>query len=57
MAHLQNVTLLKKVEELTLYLIDQDKKIEVQSKLIEEQQAFLEEMKTELIQLKKKSGS
>lgn len=32
-----NMTLLKKVEELTLYAIDQDKKMELQNKMIEEQ--------------------
>jgi HD superfamily phosphodiesterase len=37
-------TLTQKIEELTLYLIEQNKKIETQQKLIEAQQKLIEEL-------------
>jgi len=46
--------LLKKVEELTLYIIEQHKKQEAQQKMIEEQNKKMELMKSEMEQLKKR---
>jgi trimeric autotransporter adhesin len=48
----QNV-LLKKVEELTLYSIEQSKKTEAQQKIIDDQYKMLVEMKAEIEELKK----
>ena len=48
----QNV-LLKKVEELTLYVIEQNKKSEVQQQLIDDQYKMLVQMKAEIEELKK----
>jgi len=45
--------LLKKVEELTLYTIEQGKKMEEQQKTIEEQNKILMQMKVEIEELKK----
>jgi hypothetical protein len=47
-------TLLKKVEELTLYLIEQNKKQENQQKLIEEQRLLLQNQQQRLDELEKK---
>jgi hypothetical protein len=47
-------TLLKKVEELTLYLIEQNKKQENQQKLIEEQRLLLQSQQQRLDELEKK---
>jgi len=47
-------TLLQKTEELTLYIIDQNKKLEQQQSMIELLQAQLEKQKEELDELKKK---
>jgi hypothetical protein len=49
-------TLLKKVEELTLYAIEQDKKAEAQQKLIDDQYKLLMQMKDEIEQLKKQKN-
>jgi hypothetical protein len=46
--------LLKKVEELTLYAIEQNKKQEAQQKLINEQTKALQQMRQEIKNLKKK---
>jgi hypothetical protein len=48
----QNI-LLKKVEELTLYAIEQNKKAEVQQKLIDDQHNLLLKLETEIEELKK----
>lgn len=40
--------LLKKIEELTLYVIEQNKRMDAQQKMIEEQQKLLTELKNEL---------
>lgn len=47
-------TLLKKVEELTLYLIEQNKKQENQQRLIEEQRLLLQSQQQRLDELEKK---
>ena len=44
--------LLEKIEELTLYLIEQNKKLEEQSKKFEEQNKKIETLQTELLLLK-----
>lgn len=49
----QNV-LLKKVEELTLYVIEQNKKSEEQQQLIDDQYKMLVQMKAEIEELKKR---
>ena len=56
-----DATLLQKIEELTLYTIDQEKQLEAskkaqeaQQKLIEKQQALLEQLIKEVEELKKK---
>jgi hypothetical protein len=55
--------LLQKTEELTLYIIDQDKKLEEQKKLITDQQQMLKQLmeelqkqKQEIVELKKTCG-
>jgi hypothetical protein len=46
--------LLKKVEELTLYIVEQNKKSEEQQKLIDDQYKMLLQMKAEIEELKKR---
>lgn len=48
-----NTKLLQKVEELTLYLIDQNKQITNQNKRAIDQQKQLDDLKKELVDLKK----
>jgi hypothetical protein len=45
-----DVLLLKKIEELTLYLIEQDKRMTMQSELIEEQKQLLHKLQKQLSQ-------
>ena len=48
--------LLKKVEELTLYAIDQDKKLQAQDQLLKQQNKELEDIKQQINELKKLIG-
>ena len=49
----QQSTLLKKVEELTLYLIEENKKLKEQNKQLEQQNSRLEQQQQEIDELKK----
>lgn len=49
-----NIRLLKKVEELTLYLIDQNKKLILQSEKLDAQDKINDELRKEISQLKTK---
>lgn len=48
------IKLLQKVEELTLYTIDQNKKLEQQQSLLQQQQSVIESLQAQLNELKKK---
>jgi transposase-like protein len=50
-------SLLKKVEELTLYLIEENKKLKEQNQELEEQNARLTKQQQEIDELKKLIGS
>ncbi len=49
-----DATLLQKIEELTLYTIEQEKQLKTQSEIIEKQQALLEQLVKEVAELKKR---
>jgi len=54
---LNQAKLLKKIEEMTLYLIEQEKRLAAQKKVIEEQARLMAEQEERLLELEGKNGN